>query len=147
MSQSVVRATSDGANATKWTVAAAATEVAATGLALFVRPSLFAWLVFGADFSEAGNALGRLTAFALLGLALAAWPTSGPASLLASVRALVIYNLLAAIYLLYVGVGGQLTGVLLWPAVALHAGLSVLLGRTWLGVKIAGEKTFRSTTG
>lgn len=138
---------SEEANATRWTIVAVAIEIAAIGVVLFIRPQLFASLVFGADLSEPGIALGRLTAFALLGLVLAAWPPSGPASLLASVRALVIYNLLAALYLLYVGVGGQLTGVLLWPAVALHAGLSILLGRTWLGVKIAGEKTFRSTTG
>ena len=121
----------DSANAARWTVLATAVEVAATGLVLFVRPSLFAWLVFGADLSEAGNALGRLAAIALLGLVLAIWPTPATTSHLASsIRALLIYNLLATIYLLYVGIDGQPTGILLWPAVALHAVFSVLLGRT-----------------
>ncbi|GLR88031.1 hypothetical protein [Bradyrhizobium iriomotense] len=117
----------------KWTVLAAAVEVAATGLVLFVRPSWFAWLVFGADFSDAGAALGRLTAIALLGLTLATWPLSGAVSPpSSSARALLIYNVLAALYLLYVATGGQLIGILLWPAIVLHAIFSIVLGRAWL---------------
>ena len=56
-------------------------------------------------------------------------PTDYPAS---AVRALLIYNLLATIYLGYLGLAGQLVGILLWPAVALHVLLSNLLGRVWL---------------
>lgn len=124
------------ANAVKWAVIAAAVEAAATGLVLFIRPSLFAWLVFNAEFSDAGQALARLAAFALLGVALATWPTPAAASHVATaVRALLIYNVLATIYLLYVGIGGQLTGILLWPAVALHAIISLLLGRAWLALR------------
>jgi len=40
------------------------------------------------------------------------------------------YSLLATLYLVYVGVKGEV-GILLWPAVAAHAGLSVLLVRAW----------------
>ncbi|MBR0956306.1 hypothetical protein JQ566_03030 [Bradyrhizobium japonicum] len=117
----------------KWSVVAAALEAAATGLVLFVRPSWFAWLVFAAEFSDAGSALGRLAAVALFGLALATWPMAAATDQLASsVRAMLCYNVLAAVYLLYVGISGQLTGILLWPAIALHAILSVLLGRAWL---------------
>jgi len=116
----------------KWIVVAAAVEAAATGLVLFVRPSLFAWLVFETEFSAAGSALGRLTAIALLGLMLATWPAPSTTSRLASIRALLVYNLLATIYLLYIGIGAQLIGILLWPATALHAILSILLGRAWL---------------
>ena len=36
------------------------------------------------------------------------------------------------IYLGYFGLAGQLVGILLWPAVALHVLLSILLGRVWL---------------
>lgn len=117
----------------KWALPAAAVEAAATGLILFVRPQVFAWLVFGAEFSESGNALGRLTAIAMLGLVLATWPK--PAATASSIRALLIYNLLATLYLVYVGIGGQLTGILLWPAVALHAIFSILLGRIWLAAR------------
>ncbi|MDA9479649.1 hypothetical protein XI03_35175 [Bradyrhizobium sp. CCBAU 65884] len=122
-------------SATRWTVVAAAAEAAATGLVLFVRPSWFAWLVFGAEFSDAGMALGRLTAIALLGLTLATWPSATASSLTSSIRALLLYNMLAAIYLAYVGIGGQLTGIMLWPAVALHAIFSFLLGRSWRGMR------------
>ena len=121
--------------AAKWAVLTVSVEAAATALVLFVRPSLFAWLVFGAEFSEAGLALGRLTAFALFGLSIATWPSDAPGGLASSVRTLLIYNVMAAVYLSYVGVGGQLTGILLWPAVALHGVFSVLLGRVWLAVK------------
>lgn len=121
------------AETAKWSILAAAVEAAATGLFLFFWPSLFAWLVFNGEFSDAGRALARLAAIALLGLALATWPMSGartrPAS---SVRALLAYNVLAAVYLLYVGIAGQLTGILLWPAIALHVILAILLGRAWL---------------
>jgi len=120
------------ATAEKLAIVVAAGEAAATGLILFVRPPLFAGLIFGAEFSDAGLALGRLAAIALFGLALATWPAPPANNQLApSARALLVYNVLATIYILYVGIGGHLTGLLLWPAVALHAILSVLLGRAW----------------
>ena len=66
-------------------------------------------------------------------IAFATWsaPTSAnhPA---AAPRALTIYNLLATVYLAYLGIAGQLVGILLWSAVVLHAVFSVLLGRDWL---------------
>jgi hypothetical protein len=60
---------------TKWTVVAATGELVVVGLILLVRPQLFAWLVYGAEFSDTGKALGWLTGIALLVLALATWPT------------------------------------------------------------------------
>jgi hypothetical protein len=118
---------------TKWTVVAATGELVVVGLILLVRPQLFAWLVYGAEFSDAGKALGWLTGIALLVLALATWPTpaatSDPAS---SVRAPLAYNLLTTIYFIYVGIGSRLTGILLWLAVAVHAIVSFVLGPAWL---------------
>ena len=61
-------------DAERWALVAAAVEAAATGFVLLVRPQWFAWLVFGAEFSDAGQALGGLAAIALLGLALATGP-------------------------------------------------------------------------
>jgi hypothetical protein len=43
-----------------------------------------------------------------------------------------IYNLLGMIYLGYLGIAGKLVGLLLWPAVALHAILGIALAREWL---------------
>ena len=128
------------------TVLVAAIEAAATGAVLIVTPPLFGWLIFDAAFAEAGHALARLTGIALLGLALACWPTSTTGGTSAA-RALLIYNVLAAIYLLYLAVGGRLVGVLLWPAVVLHAILSAFLARALLrrnipieGAAILGER-------
>jgi hypothetical protein len=45
---------------------------------------------------------------------------------------MLIYNTLVTIYLAYLGIGGELVGILLWPAVALHAVLTGLLGYTRL---------------
>ncbi|WGR69523.1 MULTISPECIES: hypothetical protein [unclassified Bradyrhizobium] len=127
----------------KWTILAAALEAAVTGLVLFVWPPLFAWLVFGAEFSNAGDALGGLTAIVLLALVLATWPsTAKTPNQLSSVRTLLIYNLLAAIYLVYVGLGGKLTGILLWPATALHAIFALLLGAAWFSTREIQEEDF-----
>jgi hypothetical protein len=114
----------------RWAVLAAAVEAAATGLVLIAAPWLFGRLVFAAEPSDAGQALGRLAGIALLGFALASWPA--PVASPTVARALTIYNLLATLYLAYLGAAGQLVGILLWPAVALHVVLSAILGRAWL---------------
>jgi hypothetical protein len=101
-------------NAVKWIVFAGVVEAAATGLVLMISPPLFGWLLFGAELSEAGRALGRLSGIALIGFVLASWPARAPAnSSTSAVRALLIYNLLATIYLGYLGIAGKLVGVLL----------------------------------
>jgi hypothetical protein len=39
------------------------------------------------------------------------------------------YSLLATLYLAYLGIRGEWVGVLLWPAVVIHAILTILLVR------------------
>jgi hypothetical protein len=112
---------------------------AATGIALMIHPLLVVVLLLGAGVSGAGVALGRVAGFALLGLGLACWPNldSAGANILA-LRGLLTYNLLTTLYLVYLGIGGQWVGSLLWPAVAIHAVLTFLLARAWfagVGVK------------
>jgi hypothetical protein len=41
------------------------------------------------------------------------------------------YGLLATFYLGYLGAAGVWVGVLLWPAVGVHAVLTLLLARAW----------------
>jgi hypothetical protein len=118
----------------KWAGLAAAVETAATGIILIISPQLFARLVFAKAFSAVGQGLGRLAGIALIGLAIATWPTPMPANQpAAAVRALLAYNLLATIYLAYLGLATDLTGILLWPAVVMHAIFTVLLGWAWKG--------------
>ena len=114
----------------KWAATAAAAEIAATGLILLLSPVLFGRLIFGTELSEPGQALGRLTGIALLGFALTSWPAP---SALSVARALLAYNLLAALYLGYLGLVGQSVGLLLWPAVALHLLFTVLLAAEQVG--------------
>ena len=104
---------------------AAAIEVVA-GVIFIVSPSLLARLVLNADLNAAGVAVGRVGGFGLLGLGLASWPGSAP------VRGLLAYNVLAALFFIYLGVQGALVGALLWPVAALHFVLAVLLGRVFV---------------
>src|ERR1700752_4380757 len=106
----------------------AAVIEAATGLALMIHPPLLPQLLLGEVVSGAGMALGRVAGFALLSLGLACWPDrESPRSNTPALRALLTYNLLATLYLAYLGLGGQSVGSLLWPAVAMHALLTLLL--------------------
>jgi hypothetical protein len=42
------------------------------------------------------------------------------------------YSAPVTVYLAYVGFAGGLSGILLWPAVVIHAILTFLLARSWL---------------
>lgn len=106
----------------------------ATGVVLMLAPAMVVRLLLGAELAGVGVALGRLTGFALLALAVACWPDTRPASgHAAALRALLTYSLLVTAYLLSLGLGGTFVGRLLWPAVVAHAVYTLLLGRAWLG--------------
>ena len=106
---------------------------AVMGLALMIAPSVGARLLLGADVSGVGAEAGRVAGIALVSLGLACWPDrdevkrSGPAA-----RAMLTYNVLITSYLVFLGIGSQLTGVLLWPAVTIHGLLTLLFVREWL---------------
>jgi len=113
-------------------LAVAAVVEVGTGFALIIAPGVVVALLLGAEVSGVGTALGRCFGIALVALGVACSPrgqTTDRAS--AIVRAMLIYNLSIAIYLAYLGAVGPLGGVLLWPAVALHAVVALLLIRTW----------------
>ena len=102
---------------------------AATGLSLITFPGVVGRLLLGAGlFSEISIAVARLTGIALLCLGLACWP-SGDDATQPTVRALFSYNLLAALYLGYLRIGGGFVSYLLLPAVVAHALLAFLLLR------------------
>ena len=104
----------------------------ATGLALMIDPAIVAALLLGAEISGAGTVLGRCFGVALLALGLACWPGRQHAESSSSAfRAMLIYNVVIALYLAYLGTVGHLGGLLLWPGVALHAVVALLLVWTW----------------
>jgi hypothetical protein len=104
---------------------------AATGLALMAVPAVVVRLLLGADISGASISLGRVAGFTLLSLGLACWPGRDASGNTAPARAMLIYNVLATLYFLRLGIGGEWVGPLLWPAAALHGVVSVLLARQW----------------
>jgi|SRR5271166_5197881 len=101
---------------------------AATGVALIADPDFVVHLLLGAGLSDSGIAVARVGGAGLLSLGLACWPGGNKATVQAT-RALFAYNLLAALYLGYLRVGGGFDGLLLWPACALHAVLTLLFAR------------------
>lgn len=109
----------------------------ATGLALMVAPPIVTQLLLGVVISGAAIAIGRVAGASLLALGLAAWPGTAGDSV-RSCRALLVYNLLIALYLLYLGIRGEWVGSLLWPAAVLHAVLTVFLVRALLAARSPG---------
>ena len=62
----------------------------------------------------------------LLALVIACWPRADAVPRPA-LHAVLAYNLLAALYLAWLGVAHRPMGILLWPAVAEHALVALLL--------------------
>lgn len=112
----------------RWVGLAAIADPILTGLLLVINPKLFGLLILGAELSAAGQALGRIGGIAMFALGLASWPAVIAAHVATPATcALLIYNLVATAYLSYLAVVDKMAGVLLWPAVALHGALAILL--------------------
>jgi hypothetical protein len=102
---------------------------AATGFALAASPSLPVSLLIGSPLdTRSGSLVGRLAGVALLTLGLVCWlarndqqssVTAGP------VAAMLFYNVAVATLLAYARMGLGLSGIGLWPTVALHAALAL----------------------
>jgi hypothetical protein len=104
----------------------AAVVEAATGLALLIIPSLVGQLLLGEELTGVAIPVARVAGIALIALGIVCWPGPPLVGMLA-------YNALVALYLTYLGFAGGLTGLILWPAVAVHLVLSILFVRAWLG--------------
>ena len=119
---------------------AAAIE-AVTGLLLMTVPSPVVRLLLDGKISGVSVPLGRVAGFGLLSLGIACWPGRHPAgNMFSALWAMLAYNLLAAIYFLSLGIGGEWVGTLLWPAVVLHAAMTVLCVAFLLKKPIQTEK-------
>src|ERR1039457_1421015 len=102
---------------------------AGAGLALLCFPSTAVALLLGAPL-EAPDALtlARVAGAALLTLGVAFWLARGDTQSRAArglVAAMVLYNLGAAIILGAAGIRSQPVGIVLWPAVVLHAAMTI----------------------
>lgn len=106
---------------------------AATGLALIAVPAIVVRLLLGAEISGASIPLGRVAGAALLALGVACWLARDDTQSHAArglVVAMLIYNIVATAVLAFAGIGLGLHGVVLWPAVVLHAAMGVWCGAT-----------------
>ena len=101
----------------------------ATGLALLIVPSLVGRLLLDEELAGAAIPVARVAGIALIALGIACWP--GP-----PLVGMLIYSTSVTVYLAWIGFTGGLTGVFLWPAIAFHAILSILLGRVWLATAV-----------
>src|SRR6476661_2040944 len=102
----------------------AAVLEAATGVALLILPSLVGRLLFGEEFTGIVIPVARVTGIALIALGVCCWPGS------TALCGMLTYSALVTLYLLYLAIRGEWVGPLLWPVVALHGILTVLLART-----------------
>ncbi|MGH8635416.1 MAG: hypothetical protein ACRET7_14960 [Burkholderiales bacterium] len=114
----------------KLLVVAAVVEVA-TGLVLLALPSMVVRLLFGAETAGVGSVVSRIAGISLIALGLACWP-GRDAGRLAALMGMLTYSLFAALYLGYLGIVGEWVGILLWPAVGVHAVLLALLAWAWI---------------
>jgi len=109
-------------------LAIAAAGEAATGLFLLIYPQVIVRLLFGADLSGAGTVVSRIAGISLIALGVACRPGNASSQALGG---MLTYSVIAALYLAFLGINGNWVGSLLWPAVMVHAILTILLARAW----------------
>jgi hypothetical protein len=107
-------------------LAFAAVAEAATGVALLLVPSLVGQLLLGEGLAGIAVIVARVAGIALIALGVACWPGTPLLGMLS-------YSGAVTLYLAYLGFAGGSSGVLLWPAVALHAALTIFLARSPTG--------------
>jgi hypothetical protein len=105
------------------------TAEALTGALLLVYPSIVAMLLFGSDIAGIGMIVSRFTGICLIALAVACWPGSTENR---GFYGMTTYSASAAVYLGYVGIGGESIGKFLWPAVVVHFVIAAALVEVWL---------------
>jgi len=94
-----------------------------TGMGLLIVPSLVGRLLFGEEFTGVVIPVARVLGIALIALGVCCLPGS------TALCGMLTYSALATLYLLYLAIRGEWVGPLLWPVVALHGILTVLLAR------------------
>jgi hypothetical protein len=109
---------------------------AGIGIGLLVVPSTVAQVLLGAPLdTPVALTVARVAGAALLALGVACWLAAFDAQSRAArgvVSAMVIYNLGAMLVLGAAGLGPQPVGIGLWPAVILHAVMTVwCVSRLW----------------
>jgi hypothetical protein len=111
----------------------AALAEAGTGVILAAYPPIVVRLLFGQTIADAGVIMSRLAGLCLFALGVACWSDDGSRR---PFYGMLSWSILAMLYLIVVALTGQ-AGILLWPGVAAHAAIIVLLVRA----RSKGQKT------
>jgi hypothetical protein len=112
----------------KKVLALAAFAEALTGVVLIVCPSIVVKLLFEAKIAGIAVITSQFAGLTLMSLGVACWPRGSSVSAL---NGMLTYSSLATFGLLYLAAGGKWNGPLLWPAIVLHAVLTLLLTWAW----------------
>ncbi len=100
---------------------------ALVGFALLIVPADVIRLLLGGGLSQTGTAVARLLGVGLLSLGISAWETESRKIRRPPRVGICTYNLGAAALLLTLGTLGTSSGILLWPAVALHGSIGAAM--------------------
>ena len=98
-----------------------------TGLTLLVIPGVVIRVLIGADEGTTSTIVARVLGGALVGLGIAGASARGHTPERRIVLAYVVYNISTATILAAASVAGTASGILLWPVVAVHALLALVL--------------------
>jgi len=109
---------------------------AVAGITLLLLPSVAALALLGVPLDTPnGLVTARIAGAALVALAVACWRARNgergkPAT--GVVEAMLFYNFVAAMVLVYAGIRLELRSALLWPAIVLHLGIGIgCLANLW----------------
>jgi heme A synthase len=80
----------------------------------------------GSELAGVGILVARIAGIALFSLVVACRPRDATRT---SVRAMLAYNALVGVYLASLGMSALASGVMLWPAVAIHFVMAIALAR------------------
>jgi hypothetical protein len=124
------------------------------GLALLCFPSPFVALLLGSPFdTPVALTVARVGGAGLLSLGVACWLARSDSQSRAArglVAAMLLYDVAAVAILAFAGIGFGLRGVALWPAVVLHAVMTIwcvaCLRRSPLNVTMEVNRGKQSTT-
>ena len=97
------------------------------GFTLLVIPDVVIRALIAADGGTTSTIVGRVLGGALIGLGIAGASARGRTPERPIVLAYVVYNVSTAAVLAAAGVAGTASGILLWPVVAVHALLALVL--------------------
>jgi hypothetical protein len=92
-----------------------------TGLVLIISPTFACLLLFATPLEDGGVAIGRYSGIVLLALSIACLFTPSNPYPRGAAVGLLVYNAGVVVLFVWLGVGTALHGLLLWPAVILHA--------------------------